>query len=596
MATLGTVPGTGLLFGLMLVVAIVGGYAARSAHIPRVVGFLVVGVVLRGMIEWLLVPGADSPEAHQLQAAAEPLKAIQDLALGLILFTIGGVFQRQRLRSSGSRVLRIGLFEIGVVVVFVFVGTAAVSLASQGEHGVGGNLVLALLLAAAAVATAPAATLFVLQEYEAKGPITDTILGLTGLNNIVCITLFYAVFLILASAKVISTAGFLSEHLWLALVLTTVGSVVLGIVGGTAISIIHAKLPLAETLLIFFAMFIILGAGEDWLIKNHGLSFNFLLTTLVIGGVFANIAINSQKLESSLQTVGAPILAGFFVIAGYNLHLTELRHMGWLGGAYVICRAAGKIFGGRLGVRWAGAPQRVGGRLGTALLCQAAVVIGLASFVAQNWASPLAQRFVMVILGSVVVFELLGPLLIKHCVVQGGEVKAITLLRRGGRTAEGPGIGRLTLGALLRLFGIGPRRTSSQDDAMQVKHIMRTNVQFIHASDPLDDVLQFIERSTYNHFTVVDENDEFAGVIHFSDVRDVIYAPILRDLVTAVDLADRDARVVPMEMPVEELLEVFTRQNVGVLPVVEQPDHKHIVGVVEQRDLLRALHLSRLAV
>ncbi|MHC4065753.1 MAG: CBS domain-containing protein, partial [Planctomycetota bacterium] len=80
---------------------------------------------------------------------------------------------------------------------------------------------------------------------------------------------------------------------------------------------------------------------------------------------------------------------------------------------------------------------------------------------------------------------------------------------------------------------------------------------------------------------------------HFSDIREVIYDPALSELVTAVDLADQDSAAVPRDLPLEELLEAFTNQNVGVLPVAEQPGGKRIVGIVEQRDLLRALHLSQ---
>jgi len=122
---------------------------------------------------------------------------------------------------------------------------------------------------------------------------------------------------------------------------------------------------------------------------------------------------------------------------------------------------------------------------------------------------------------------------------------------------------------------------------------MRTNVQFIHAAATFDETLHAIERSTYSHFPVVHEDGTFAGVIHFSDVRDVIYDPTLSELIAAVDLADPDSVTVPTDMTAAELLGVFTDQNVGVLPVVEQAAGKRIVGIVEQRDLLRVLHRSQ---
>ncbi|MCH7812603.1 MAG: CBS domain-containing protein [Planctomycetes bacterium] len=591
-ALLGMVPGPGLLFGLMLLAAIVGGYAARFVHVPRVIGFLVGGIGLRVVLRILLDPLEGSAEA--LATAAAPLGAVNDLALGMILFAIGGVFERSRLRAIGPQVRRIGLTEIALTVGFVFAGTAGAALLAQSGFGLGPNLVLAVLLAAAAIATAPAATLFVLREYDAKGPITDTILGLVGFNNIACILVFQGAFLLLAATGAIETPAVFTQNLWLSLLATTIGSVVIGLFCGTLLSIVHGKLALAETSLIFFAMFIVLGAGEKWLLTYVGLSFNFLLTALTVGAVFCNVAIDAEKLNEALRSVGAPIFAGFFVMAGYSLHLEEMVHLGWVGGAYVVCRTLAKVLGGRIGVRWARQQERVGVQVGSTLLCQAAVVIGLAAYVQQNWHHELAARFGTVILGSIVVFELVGPLLIKRCVVRGGEVKAITLLRRQGPAAEGASVFRLTLQSLLGLIGLRRERGADHPEKMQVQHIMRRNVAFLPEAATLDEVLHFIERSRYSHFPVVHEDGKLTGVIHFSDVRDVIYEPALRELVTAADLADTDTPLVPMDMPLPELLEVFTRQNVGVLPVGDTAADRHVVGVVEQRDLLRALHLSRI--
>ncbi|MCP4245701.1 MAG: hypothetical protein GY778_01500, partial [bacterium] len=291
-ALLGMVPGPGLLFGLMLLAAIIGGYAARFVHVPRVIGFLLGGVGLRVVLRVLLDPVEGSAEA--LATAAVPLGAVNDLALGMILFAIGGVFERSRLRAIGSQVRRIGVTEIAFTVGFVFVGTTLAALLAQGSFGLQANLVLAVLLAAAAIATAPAATLFVLREYDSKGPITDTVLGLVGFNNIACILLFQGVFLLLAATGAIEAPAVLTQDLWLSLVATTIGSVLIGLLCGTLLSIVHGKLTLAETSLIFFAMFIVLGAGEKWLLAYVGLSFNFLLTALTVGAVFCNVAIDAE--------------------------------------------------------------------------------------------------------------------------------------------------------------------------------------------------------------------------------------------------------------------------------------------------------------
>lgn len=588
-AILAVIPDPGLLFGLMLAAAIVGGFVVRRVHVPRVIGYLLGGVLLRSVLQRMVGEVDGHADFEALQAAAEPLGAINDLALGLILFSIGGVFERSRLKAVGPRVLKIGLLEMLLVTAFVATGCGLLSVLTQPEYGLGQNCVLALLLGVAGIATAPAATLFVLREYEAKGPLTDTVLGLVGFNNIVCIVAFNVLFLVLARLGAIETPGALGQDIWLGLVLCTAGSVGLGLVCGTLLSIVHAKLPLAETSLIFFAIFIVLGAGEKWLLTHVGVSFNFLLTALVIGAVYYNVAIDSQSLDTALRTVAMPIFAGFFVLAGYNLHIADLIHLGWIGAAYVLCRTAGKLLGGRLGVRWAGVGDRIGEQVGATLLCQAAVVIGLATFVQRNWASELAGRFATIVFGSVVVFEMVGPLLVKRAVKQGGEVKAITLLGRGGMATGGSSVFRLTLRSLLRLAGLRRRPKTAAAGEFRVEDIMRRNVQFLRSSANLDEVLRFIEHSTYNHFPVVDDDGECVGVIHFSDVRGVIYDPAFAELITAIDLADEASPMVPMELSARDVLDVFRDQNVGVLPVAEKAGTRHIVGIVEQRDLLRVL-------
>lgn len=588
-------PGSGLLLGLLLVTAILGGFIAHWCYLPRVIGFLIGGVALRTAIYYFWVSPRHPDFEQTLLDSFASLKPIKELALGLLLFTIGSVFERTTLRATAPRVLRISVLEISLTLILVFAGCFLATWFTQSQYGLNANMALAWLLAIGAIATAPAATLFVLQEYESKGPITDTILGLTGMNNVIGIVLFYVSYLILASTGVIETTSTFNAHPFLGLTVTTLGSVFLGLVFGTFLSMIHSKLPAGETLLVFFAVFILLNAGEEIMHRHFGMSYNVLLAALVTGGVFANVAVDSQKLSDLLRTVGAPIYILFFVMAGFSLHLQDLAHLGWIGVVYILCRFTAKTIGCHFGVKWAGAPDRADGRLGTAMLCQAAVVIGFASFIEENWSSELANQFVTVIFGSVVVFELTGPVLLKRCVVQGGEVKAITLLHRSGSNTEGTSVVRMTIQSLLRLFGWS-RSTVDATSTMTVEHVMRTNVQLIPSSATLDEVLHFIERSTYSHFPVVHEGGEFVGMIHFSEVRDVIYDPMLSELVTAEDLTDPDSMMVPMDMTLDELLGIFTKQNVAVMPVSEKADSRHIVGLVEQRDLLRVLHLSRLPV
>ena len=591
---LGVIPGSGLLFGLMLAAAIGGGYAARALRVPRVVGYLLAGAGLRLLLYRLLNIEPDSAGEAELLAAAEPLKAVKDLGLGIILFVIGGIFETRHLKAVGGRVLKIAYGESGLTFLLVFAGTAAAGLAVADDVSPTVVLSFALLLGFASIATAPAATVFVLREYDAKGPVTDTILSLTGVNNVTCIVSFHICFLLLAASGFLGQVSMSPGDIWADLATTTVGSLALGVVLGFALGIVHIRLHLAETRLILVAALIILGAGEGWLLEHWDTSFNFLLTALCMGATFTNVAVNPGRLEESLRNIGQPILVGFFVIAGYQLHLADFFEMPWVGAAYVVCRLAGKVTGAWLGTRWSKPSSVVRPYVGAALLCQAAVVIGLADFVSTNWQHEWAGRFATVVLGSVVIFEICGPLLTKWVVVRSGEVKAVTLLRRPrSPVAGGASAAALTWQALLRALGLGRTARSAGDRPLRVRHIMRTNIKCIPTGADLDKVLRFVERSRHDQFPVVDENDELIGVIHFSDIRGIIYDPFVSHLMTAIDLANANTRAVPADMSLEEVLRVFRDVDVGSLPVVEGPDSRSVVGIIEQRDLLRTLHVSR---
>jgi len=588
---LAEIPGTGLLFGLMLAAAIAGGYIASLLRIPRVVGYLFAGVALREGLRQLLHIEAGGTSAEELDAAADPLNAIKDLGLGIILFSIGAVFESRHLAAVGKRAVRIAMAESGLTFALVFVGTLVTGLLISGGESLATVLAFSLLLGSAAIATAPAATLSVLTEYDAKGPNTDTILSLTGVNNVVCIVLFHLGFSLLAAGGLLGNVDLPAGRLLLDLLTTTLGSIAMGVVLGFVVSLLHARLQLAETLLILVAVLVVVGAGEEWLLGQHGISYSFLLVAIAMGATFANTAIDPDRLDTALQTMSRPVLVGFFVIAGFHLQFGDFVGLGAVGAAYVVCRLCGKVLGSYLGIRWAKASGELRPYLGTALLCQAAVVIGLADYVAAHWHDPWAGRFVLVVLGSVVLFEMCGPLLVKNTVKSAGEVKAITLIRRRAAPRSG---GSSTLAitwyALLRSLGLGRRAGPRTDKPLCVRHIMRTNVKCVRAEADFDEVLHFAEKSRFNHFPVVDAEQRLVGVIHFSDIRGIIYDPFMSQLMTAMDLSNPH-RGIAADLSMAEALEVFKKGDTGSLPVVEAADSPKVVGILEQRDLLRAVHL-----
>jgi len=585
---------TGVLIGLMGIWAIVGGTIAHALRLPRVVGYIAGGAVLHLLAMWWM-RGAPESRQVRLGATESSLDLIVSTGLALILFSIGGVFEARRVRTVWSALPRIALAESGLtfLMVLVVVGSAALVTAPADVER-SAVMSFALLLACGAIATAPAATLFVLREHQAKGPVTDTILSLVGVNNVAAVVLFQIAFVGLAAGGVIETGALAGRSVWLELAYVLGGSVVVGLGLGLAMAVLHERLRAIEGFVVLVALVLVFESGSTWMTTEHGYADVMLLGMLIAGAVFANAAINAERLNETVRTIGAPIFISFFVIAGYRLHLDDLAHLGVIGVAYIAARTAGKLLGVWVGVRWLGPGVSVQRTAGLSLLCQAAVIIGLAEFVRTNWKHDwAAPAFATTVFGSVAIFELTGPLLCKWVVVRAGEVKLETLLRRSDASSSNLGAPRRAISALGRSLGIGSGAPRTRPmGPLKVRHVMRSNAEMLSASDGFDEVMRFVERSRLNDFPVVDELGELVGVIHYSHLRRVIYDPAVRSLVTAADLVSDDTPMLPADTPLDESVEAFQSVEATALPVSASEQSRQVIGIVEQRDVLRALHTA----
>lgn len=589
-----------LLAALMLLTAIIGGYAGALVRVPRVVGYLVGGVVLQYLLGYVEVRFTGSADEHFLTSSVNDLHGIQTLALGLIMFSIGDVFEARHFRAIAPRLLPISLAKLVCVFVLTGGGCAAIALLTS-ELSTAAAISLGLLFGTVGIATAPAATLMVLREYEAKGPNSDAVLTMTAMNNVVCIVLFHVAFMVLTYTGLIESSFGEGRWLWLDLLLTSIGSAALGVVIGFVFSVIYVRLTIADFMLIFLGVLMLLGVFRDTLAETLHLSYSFLLTSLFIGATFANITPDQQPFHNALRSFSGPIFSLFFVMAGFELHIDELAHAKMLGLGYIVFRIAGKLLGAWWGARRTQHAEYVA-ELGVGMLCQAGVAIGLATFVESTWGAdvdgvfkphPAAKMFQTVVFGSVVIFELFGPIALKRLAIVSGEVKAVTLLRR--RRTPGEARESILRAAWDAVVGIlaPPEKSKKRDvETLRVKHIMRANVKVLQSSSSFDDVLSFVEKSKHNHFPVVNEEGAYVGMIHYGDLRNIIYAPHFRDLVTAIDLARSDSPTTTRDAPLREVLDVFHGADLGCMAVLEAGDSRRVVGILEQRDLLLALRVD----
>ena len=232
------------------------------------------------------------------------------------------------------------------------------------------SLFFAIFLGIIAVATAPAATLMVIREYEADGPTTSSVLSLVGLNNLFSIFAFGV-----ATHFLLKPADGIDQLLYSLFVPLLVGGAL-----GFLISIWAERLELPSE----FKILILSGVAV-----SAALSFKFgldpLLTGLALGIVLANSSPRWYRMQDALREVDYPLYVVFFVIAGANLHIESLGHIGLLGVAYVIARTAGKFFGSIAGAKFGKFSGNRGKHIGMTLLSQAGVAIGLASYLVVLW-------------------------------------------------------------------------------------------------------------------------------------------------------------------------------------------------------------------
>ena len=380
--------------GLILLVALFAGHLVKFLHVPEVTGYIAVGIVVGPYVfGWL---------SHD---NLETLAVFSRVALGLILFSIGGSFEFSRVRTSGPTIARITLVE----------STMAAIIVGGGMLLAGQPWPVALLLGAIAVETAAASTLMVMRECNSHGPVTDTLTGVIGANNVLCLLAFsiVAAGLDMGSATEGGVSIYASVY---PLVWQMVGGVALGFLVGVLLSTWAARVIEKGETLILLCGCVLLCVGVA-----HILEVSPLVASLAVGATMVNLSAESRRLFNALGETDPPLYAIFFVIAGAELNIGLLTGIGVLGSIYVCGRILAKLVGPWLASRRTALPPMARSGLGFAMLSQAGLAIGLTLAVSERFPD-LAPVVNTVVLASVVVFEIIGPLGARIVLARSGEV------------------------------------------------------------------------------------------------------------------------------------------------------------------------------
>jgi len=424
MITLLLLVATCLLAGLLM------SRPAKKLNLPAVTAYLVAGLILGPyLLGHFHIPLIGF---HTLEDV-EGLKIISQVALGFIAFTIGNEFRLSSLKTMGRQAITVGILQAVITTVVVDIALCALHFINPSVI----SLPSAVTLGAIASATAPAATLMVVKQYKADGPLTRLLLMVVAIDDAVGLMLFSASYGIANALEQgsVSLNSVLVEPL-----LEILFSLALGVLIGVILHWVEILFHSRSKRLSISIGFVILAVGISMLEFEIGgirMGFSLLLVCMMAGTVFCNICDASEELMERVDAWTAPLNVLFFVVSGAELDLQVLSNplVLLIGAVFIITRSFGKISGAYLSCRMTQCSENIQKHLGITLLPQAGVALGMAITAANLQDGAVVRN---VVLFAVLVYELVGPTLTKRSLFAAGEIhpEGKTVARRENEPAK----------------------------------------------------------------------------------------------------------------------------------------------------------------
>ena len=397
-----------LLVGLLL------SRLAKKVQLPAVTAYLVAGVLIGPFaLGRIGIPGIGIT-GEQI----EGFGLISDLALGFIAFSMGSEFRIAQLKKIGKQATFVGVFQALFTTVIVDAALIILHLIIPDKF----SLQSAIVLGAVATATAPAATLMVVKQYKAKGPVTDILLPVVALDDAVGLVVFAVSFGI---ARSLGTGTVNVTSVILEPVLEVILSLFLGFVMGLLFTLcekyFHSRSK-RMAVSVTFVMMTVAISSMSFEIGSVHIGFSSLLACMMLGTVFCNICEVSEELMERADRWTTPVLILFFVISGAELELSVFADIMvvLIGAIYIISRSLGKYFGAGISARLSKCNPNVVKYLGITLLPQAGVALGMAIKAIELGPEGAIVRNIT--LFAVLVYEIIGPLLTKVALTKAGDI------------------------------------------------------------------------------------------------------------------------------------------------------------------------------
>lgn len=437
-----------IVIALALLVGLLSTRLMKLIKLPNVTGYLLAGILFGPFVLGLAFKNLsfnDQPLFDQIYDT-NVMTFISNAALGFIAFSIGTSFKFSSLKKVGKRVLIITVFEALGGAIFVLIGLFITKIFIQDIP-----VEIILTLGAIACATAPAATLMVVRQYKAKGPVTNTLLPVVAFDDAVALIAFEVLFSIAKAMAKGTTPDFMSIAVW------PLVSIILSLTIGAALGFLVTfgckffKSRANRMIMCIVAIFLCIGISlipfSSFLPNGINISTSSLLTTMMVGAVLINMRGDSELIFERMDMFTPPIFMLFFVISGANLDLTIFASSNALimiiiALVYLVFRALGKYLGAFTSAKISKSEPTVQKYLGFTLFPQAGVAIGLASTASQtlvkegtmllqndssnmlgNTLVTYGNMILAIILTSTMVYELCGPFITKIALTKAGEIQ-----------------------------------------------------------------------------------------------------------------------------------------------------------------------------
>jgi len=528
---------------IAIIFGFIAGKLVNRLKLPAVVGYLIAGLVF----------GPSLLNVYKPQLL-DKLNLFTGFALSLVAFIIGSEMKLTTLRRMGA----------GIGIIILLESFAAFFFVAAGVYFLTGKLYLALVFGALAPASAPAGTVAVLQEYKAKGRLTNALYAVVGLDDGLAIIIFAvaaAMARLILTGEQISVIAMVKGPLY-----EMTGSIILGGLIGLALGYLMRKLTDRQDILASALAGILICTG----IADR-LHFSLILANLALGMTFANMfEVSGSKAYRAIKSLTLPVYIIFFFMAGANLHISLLPSMGLLGLVYLICRTAGLISGASLGAALSRQETVIQKYLGLGILSQAGVAIGLAVLVASDFANlgdagkELAITTVNTIAATTIIFEIIGPVGVRIAVSKAGEMGA-----------------NITEQDLIETY--------------RIRDVMDTSVSGINIGTALSDVVKTVSNTDGLYYPVVDGDSRLIGAITLDGIRKTFATQELNSWLVALDIAEPVVATLTPELPLSEGLARAEKFDAEQMPVVVSETDNKFVGVFDSRLIRRRLSAEVLA-